>query len=154
MARASRKIASTRRSPPWAVDDYLSYLLARAGHVVASQFHREVKAAGLTVLEWRVLAVLADGRARNVGELATFALAQQPTVTKLLQRLETEGRVARHEGEADRRQSLVTITPRGRAALGKLLTRAKEHERETVALLSAREIASLKSVLHQLIDAA
>ena len=151
MPPASRKTAATPRPETWVVDDYLSYLLARASHVVASEFHLEVRSAGLTVLEWRVLAVLADGRPRNVGEIASLALAQQSTVTKMLQRMEADGRVARSEGEVDRRQSLVRITPEGRAALGTLLTRSKRHERAMVGRLDAHEAASLKSALRKLI---
>ena len=138
----------------WDVDDYLSYLLARASHLVASEFHREVRAAGLTVLEWRVLATLSDGRARTVGELASIALAQQSTVTKLLGRMQAEGRVARNDGEVDRRQSLVRITRAGRGALGTLLARSKRHERAAVARLSARDAVLLKSALKKLIGPA
>jgi DNA-binding MarR family transcriptional regulator len=147
----NRPARKTPGAEPWAVDDYLSYLLARASHVVASEFHLEVRAAGLTVLEWRVLATLADGRPHNVGELASIALAQQSTVTKLLKRMEADGRIARSDGEVDRRQSLVRITPAGRTALGTLLSRSKRHERSTVGRLDAREAASLKSALRKLI---
>ncbi len=145
---------SVPRATRWEVDDYLSYLLARASHRVASEFHREVRAAGLTVLEWRVLATLSDGRARSVGELASIALAQQSTVTKLLGRMEADGRIARTDGEVDRRQSLVRITRAGRAALGALLARSKHHDRAAIARLSAREASSLKSALKKLIDPA
>lgn len=151
MAPPARKARANPSPEPWAVDDYLSYLLARASHVVASGFHREVRGAGLTILEWRVLAVLADGEARTVGELATLALAQQTTVTKLLQRMEAEGRISRSDGEVDRRQSLVRIGSKGRAALGTLLARSKRHEHATVGRLNAREAASLKSALRKLI---
>ncbi len=151
---AGRTRALGTRATRWEVDDYLSYLLARASHVVASDFHREVRAAGLTVLEWRVLATLSDGRARNVGELASIALAQQSTVTKLLDRMEADGRIARSDGEVDRRQSLVRITREGRAALGTLLLRSKRHEYAAVARLSAREAGSLKTALKKLIDPA
>ncbi|MEO8938881.1 MAG: MarR family winged helix-turn-helix transcriptional regulator [Burkholderiaceae bacterium] len=143
---------TTKRAEPWAIDDYLSYLLARASHVVASEFHLEVRAAGLTILEWRVLATLADGTARNVGALASIALAQQSTVTKLLGRMEAEGRIARADGDHDRRQSLVRITLEGRAALGTLLSRSKRHERIAVERLDQGEAASLKSALRKLID--
>ena len=135
----------------WDVDDYLSYLLARASHAVASEFHREVRAAGLTVLEWRVLATLSDARARSVGELAAIALAQQSTVTKLLDRMEADGRIERSVGEVDRRQSLVKITRRGRGALGTLLARSKRHEQAAVARLSARQTTLLKGALQKLI---
>ena len=147
-------VSRARDATRWEVDDYLSYLLARASHLVASEFHREVRAAGLTVLEWRVLATLSDGRARKVGELAAIALAQQSTMTKLLGRMEAERRVARSNGDVDRRQSLVRITREGRAALGTLLTRSKRHERAAVTRLTAREAGSLKSALKKLVEPA
>ncbi len=150
-AKRVSRAPSTARRERWVVDDYLSYLLARASHVVQTGFHLEVRAAGLTVLEWRVLATLAGGHAYTVGQLASIALAQQSTVTKLLGRLEAEGRVARSDGEVDRRQSLVRITPAGKAALGPLLARSKRHERSTVGRLDDREAASLKSALRKLI---
>ncbi len=154
MPSSAKKAPSARSAPSaerWVVDEYLSYLLARASHVVSSAFHLEVRAAGLTVLEWRVLATLADGEACNVGQLASIALAQQSTVTKLLGRLEAEGRVVRNDADHDRRQSMVRITPAGRAALGPLLRRAKRHERESIAGLDAHEAEALKGALRKLI---
>ena len=144
--------ARVARAKRWDVDDYLSYLLARAGHVVASGFHLEVRAAGLTVLEWRVLATLADGLAHSVGELASIALAEQSTVAKLVKRMEADGRVVRSTGELDRRQSMVRITGAGRAALGTLLARSKRHERSVVGRLDADEAAALKDALRKLIE--
>lgn len=134
----------------WVVDDYLSYLLSQASQAVAARFHVEVRKAGLTILEWRVLATLSDGRSRTVGEVALIVLAKQSTITKLLGRMEADGRVGRSASEVDRRQSLVRITPIGRAALGPLLTKSKQHERTIIARLNARESASLKNALRKL----
>ena len=142
---------SPRAPARWHVDDYLSYLLARASHVVASEFHREVRDAGLTVLEWRVLATLADGTERTVGDLASIALAQQSTVTKLLGRMQADRWIDRNESEVDRRRSLVRITPRGQRVLGDLLARSKRHESTTSTRLTAREAALLKNALRKLI---
>ena len=73
------------------IDGYLSYLLSRAGHAVYREFHATVQAAGLTSLEWRVLATLSDGDGLTIGELAREVLTQQPTLTKLVQRMEKAG---------------------------------------------------------------
>lgn len=135
----------------WLLDDYLSYLLARAGQAVAAEIHRDVAEAGLTVLEWRVLATLAGGDARSVGEIASIVLAQQSTVTKLLKRMERDGRVVRSDGQHDRRQSLLRITAAGRAEVAPLLRRAKRHERAAIARLDADEAAALKAALQKLI---
>jgi MarR family transcriptional regulator, organic hydroperoxide resistance regulator len=144
-------VAPPAKRARWAVDDDLAYLLARASHVVASEFHLEVRAAGLTVLEWRVLATLAGGGAHSVGTLAALTLAQQSTVTKLIGRLEAEGRVARSDGDVDRRRSMVRITPAGRAALKSLRACSKRHESAALERLGDDAAASLKSALRKLI---
>jgi DNA-binding MarR family transcriptional regulator len=149
-AKKNARSARGPRASRWDVDDYLSYLLSQAAHHVAAGFHVEVRAAGLTVLEWRVLATLSDGRARRVGEIATIALAEQSTVTKLIGRMQAEGHVARSDGDVDRRQSLVRITPDGRRALGSLLAKSKRFERRIVARLDEQEAASLKGTLRKL----
>jgi DNA-binding MarR family transcriptional regulator len=137
---------------PWNVENYLSYLLARASHLVASEFHEEVRAAGLTVLEWRVLATLSAGDQLSVGALANIVLAQQPTVTKLLDRMVRDGTVERLAAQGDRRRSMVRITPLGRTALGSLLKRSIEHEQARFAALNATEARVLKNALRKLIE--
>ena len=150
---ASKSSSSASRPARWKVDDDLSYLLARASHVTSTAMHLEVRAAGLTVLEWRVLATLADGRAANVSQLASMALAEQSTVTKLLGRLEAHGSIARSAVDHDRRQSLVRITASGRKLVGPLLRRARRHARHCIDGLGPREADLLKRALRQLIDA-
>ncbi|MGC7405793.1 MarR family winged helix-turn-helix transcriptional regulator [Pandoraea pneumonica] len=134
------------------VDDYLAYLLARASTLVSDEFHREVAAAGLGVSEWRVLATLSDGRARTINQLADIVLAKQPTVTKVIDRLEAAGDVVRGESATDRRQSLVTLTDAGRALVTPLLASARRHEAGVLARFGSEQSAQLKDTLRRLID--
>ena len=69
------------------VDGYLGYLLGQANHAVYKDFDREVRAAGLSSIEWRVLATLHDSTPLAVSRLALEVLSKQPTVTKLVQRM-------------------------------------------------------------------
>jgi DNA-binding MarR family transcriptional regulator len=64
-------------------------------------------------------------------ELALRERIQRPTVTRILARLEEGGLVSRAPDPADRRSSLVTATPAGRALLAESRTRKD-------AFLSAR----------------
>jgi DNA-binding MarR family transcriptional regulator len=56
-------------------------------------------------------------------ELAARERIQRPTATRVLARLEEEGLVARTPDPQDRRSSLVSATPAGRALLADLRTR-------------------------------
>ena len=42
------------------IDGYLAYLLARASQLISAEFHGVVRRSRLPVLQWRVLATLAD----------------------------------------------------------------------------------------------
>jgi DNA-binding MarR family transcriptional regulator len=134
------------------IDNYLSYLLSRAGHEVYRAFHTTVHAAGLSSLEWRVLATLSDGDGLTVGDLALVVLAEQSTLTKLLQRMEKAGWLRRGSDASDARRTLVFETPQGRSVVADLLQKAKAHELQLLASFSSTEVAALKKILKALIE--
>ena len=139
-------------TPPRFIDDYLSYLLARASQAVYREFEQQVRAAGLASLEWRVLATLSDGDGMTVGELAREVLAKQPTLTKLVQRMAGAGWVTLGSDDADARRTRVVATRKGRDAVARLIRAAKRHEAEALASFSEREVATLKKILSALIE--
>jgi DNA-binding MarR family transcriptional regulator len=54
-----------------------------------------VQAAGFEVSDWRVLSTLSDGKPISIGRLAQISVTKQPTVTRLLDRMEAQGYVKR-----------------------------------------------------------
>lgn len=132
------------------VDTYLGYLLGQANHALFKGFEDQVREAGLGSLEWRVLAVLSGESPVPVGQLAHEVLSQQPTVTKLLQRLAAQGWVSLHDDPADQRRTLVAITASGQKKVAPLLRRASEHEAQVLAELSAADVQRLKAQLIRL----
>ena len=133
------------------VDDYLAYLLARASHQISSEFHAVVEASGLSLMEWRVMASLSGKPSLSIGELADIVLAKQPTVTKLVGRMQDAGWVQRLDAAHDKRQSLVSLTAQGRRKVQPLLAKARTHEAGVVAELGAPAAEQLKRVLVRLI---
>ena len=135
---------------PRFVDDYLGYLLGQANHALFKDFELLVREAGLGSLEWRVLATLSEQAPMPVGQLALEVLSQQPTVTKLLQRLSAQGWVSTRDDPDDQRRTLVSITPTGQAKASALIELARAHEASTLAGLSAAEVRRLKDQLQRL----
>ena len=132
------------------VDDYLGYLLGQANHALFKDFEAAVRAAGLSSLEWRLLATLSDQPPMAIGQLAKEVLSQQPTVTKLVQRLVAQGWV-RHRGDPDDlRRTLVQITPVGQRKIAPLIRQARAHETQVMKQLSDTDMARLKDQLRQL----
>ena len=131
-------MASRKPEPRRFVDDYLPALLAQASQLISSEFHVVVRQHGFSVSEWRVLASLAGGKPISIGQLAQTTVTKQPTVTRLLDRMEARGQVERLPHKSDRRITLVRITPEG-TRKGELL----------MGLARAEE---LKKTLQQMIE--
>ena len=146
-ARASR----VEKSGSFA-ESYLSYLLSRASHTVASGFHAKLKTWNLSVPEYRVLFCLTGADGLGVGDLAAMAIMAQPRMTKVLDRMERDGLIGRHPDASDRRRVLIHLTAAGRARAAPVLRAAKAHEARLLAPFSAEERAVIKRALDLLIN--
>jgi DNA-binding MarR family transcriptional regulator len=135
------------------IDDYLGYLLGQANHALFKDFDAVVREAELSSLEWRVLATLSGQPPMAVGQLALEVLSQQPTVTKLVQRLAAQGWVTLRDDPADQRRTLVTITGAGLKKVTPLIAQARAHEASVLGALSAAEAKRLKDQLRRLAQA-
>jgi DNA-binding MarR family transcriptional regulator len=129
------------------VHEYLGYLLGQANHALYREFDEHVRAAGLSSIEWRVLATLHDGEPLTVSQLAREVLSKQPTVTKLVQRMSEQGWLTLGADPQDQRRTLVSATPAGRRLVKPLITKARAHETAMLRALGASEKAQLKKIL-------
>ena len=128
-------------------DDFLPYLVARAGHAILRDFHALLKPAKMRVPEWRVLATLSAGGGYTVGALARATLFKQPTLSKLLDRLERRGLVRRVAGGMDLRQSMVELTLKGRRRIAPIVAQARRHEKKVLKSYKASQVRSFRQML-------
>lgn len=135
--------------PPF-VTSYLGYLLGQANHALYKDFDARVRQAGLSSIEWRVLATLYTSTPLPVSTLAAQVLSKQPTVTKLVQRMAEAGSVALLADAQDQRRTLVAITTTGKAQVRPLITAAKAHEAKVLRTLGAHDVDALKQLLAKL----
>ena len=134
------------------VQDYLLYLLALASSQASKEFHARLAAEGISVPDWRIMAVLDRTEGFTIGELAKHCLFKQPTLTRAVDRLERKGFVVRTSGADDRRRVLVRLTPAGQERVSSLIVAAAEHERELLNGYNRDDERRLKQVLRTLID--
>ncbi len=132
------------------VDTYLGYLLGQANHALYKDFDAHVRAAGLSSIEWRVLATLADSAPITISQLAHEVLSKQPTVTKLVQRMAEQGWVTLHADAADQRRTLVAATATGKRLVRPLIEEARQHETRMLRALGATEKVALRKLLEKL----
>lgn len=133
------------------VDHYLAYLLAQASSRISREFHHEVQAAGLSVTEWRVLASLEGSEGESIGVLCQLTLTKQPTLSRVVLRMEAEGLVNRTRVRADRRQTVVRITAKGHRVTEALRARAIAHQQRVLEPFGQDKAALLIAMLKDLL---
>jgi MarR family transcriptional regulator, organic hydroperoxide resistance regulator len=141
-------------TPPDArfIDDYLLYLLARASHLISAEFHEQLRRYGISVTVWRVLASLVGSSGETVTGLAETCLLQQPTMTKLLDRMVRDELVRRSQDTRDRRVVRVALTARGEMIASELVQAAKQHEAEVLARHPEAEAMAIKNLLRAIVS--
>ena len=139
-------------TPSAFIDDYLAYLLARASHLISAEFHVVVRRTRLPVLQWRVMATLADGQGLSIGEVALIVLTPQSTLTRVAERMVRAGLLLRESDAADRRITRIRLSATGLELARKLVLQAQAHESAVLAALSPTDARALKRILRLLIE--
>ncbi|XAM01262.1 MarR family transcriptional regulator [Phycisphaeraceae bacterium D3-23] len=131
--------------------------LSRTQAEVSAAMASVLKLHGLSEATYNILRILrgvdrypAEGRrSLPCGEVAERMVTRVPDVTRLMDRLEKAGLLARERWEADRRVVLARISPAGRALLRRLDPKVARTEQAMFPALSDRELATLSRLLEK-----
>jgi MarR family transcriptional regulator, organic hydroperoxide resistance regulator len=130
-------------------DNYLPHLLTVAAIAASRAFDQELRERGISLPVWRVMAVLLECPGETVTGLAKRCLLQQPTMTKLLDRMESDRLVRRSPDKQDQRVVRVSLTKEGATLATTLVEAAKHHEAELLARYP--QVAAIKEGLRSML---
>lgn len=134
-----------------ALDRFLPYRLSVLANTVSRAIARlYADRFGITIPEWRVLAILGDsGPASSAGIRARTAM-DKVQVSRAIQRLVDARLVSRRADPADRRRATVAMTARGTAVYREIVPLALSREAILLDGFSAEERAQLDRLLDRL----
>ncbi len=112
--------------------------------------------SGLDLSEYDVLVTVAGGPPEGMRptDLAERALLTKSGMTRLLQRLDDRGLIARHACPTDRRGQLIALTPQGKHLLRRAAPGILRGMATLMAPLSPAELAALTRATKRMTEAA
>jgi DNA-binding MarR family transcriptional regulator len=133
------------------LDRFLPYRLSVLSNLVsgaiADAYQRRF---GLSIPEWRVLAVLARYPGLSAAEVAERTRMDAVAVSRAVARLLAAGRLRRATSRDDRRRSVLTVSAAGLAVYREVAPIALGYERELLAALGPEARAALDGLLQAL----
>ena len=139
-------------APGIRLDDFLPYLLNRIVNRLNQNLAEDLKAIGVSLQHYRVLAVLVAGEGRTINELAVYTVTDQSTLSKLLDRMEAKGLVRRRPDSSDGRAVNIHLTARGRKAYAEILPLALNHYERAIKGLTKPERRALVDTLGHVLE--
>lgn len=129
---------------------HLSYALEAAHRSVHNSLTARLKKHGISVTAWRVMECLDNDERLTMGELARRALINPPALSKLVDRMVSNGLVHRQISTVDQRQINLLLTPLGRRRMLQIREDAEEQDRALTALVESAGGGMLKQLLYKL----
>jgi len=134
------------------LEKFLPYRLSVLSNTVSSAIAAAYFANfGLSIPEWRVMAILAANPGLSAAEVTARTAMDKVAVSRAVATLLAAGRLRRTTVPADRRRTHLALTPAGAGVYSRVVPMALEYERKLVAPLSRRDRATLDRILRELL---
>src|ERR1700744_6638827 len=149
MANSSPEKPQKRRSGDLEEQAVLNVL--RTAEVLNQQAELFLKAFGLTRTQYNVLRILrgADADGMPCSQLADRMIARDPDITRLIDRMQSNGLVERARSCTDRRVVNTRITPKALTLIGEIDQPLQELLRSKLGRLGKSNLAQLIDLLQQ-----
>ncbi len=129
----------------------LSVLSNTVSRAIAADYDR---AFGLSIWQWRCMAVLGETPGLTAREVAQRTAMDKVAVSRAIAALEGETHLRRETDARDARAARLFLTDKGQATYRAIIPIARRHEQALMASLTLSERAVLDAILNKLACAA
>ena len=134
------------------LENFMPYRLARLSSTVSSTIARAYdKEFGLSIPEWRVIAILGRFPGLSAVEVAEQTFLDKVAVSRAVTKLLKSGRIDREFANADRRRSILNLSKKGREVHDRVAKLALEFEKNLLDGLDDADIESFDKVMDKLL---
>lgn len=120
MTSANQPQGDLDAGPDMDLEQMPSFLLNHIVHQYHQTLQSRLKSVGISTLKMRIIISLKIYGRLTVNELCGYAIAEQPTMSRALDSLETQKLVDRQISLEDSRLRVVSLTPAGQRVFDKI----------------------------------
>lgn len=134
------------------LEDFLPYRLAILSHTISTSIARAYeKRFGVTIPEWRVIAILGRFPRLSAVEVADRTMMDKVAVSRAVTKLIKSGRIDREFADADRRRSILNLSAKGKQVHDEIAPLALSMEADLLHGLNSEQIETLNVAIEKLL---
>ena len=133
------------------LDDFIPYRLSVTSNLVSDSIARAYESLfGLTIPEWRLVAVIAETGGITQQAIGAKTLMDKVTVSRAAIALVGRGLLARRDNPEDRRSHLLELTDAGRDLYAVVAPKALDLESRIFDVFDPQEVAQFVAMLRRI----
>ena len=134
------------------LEDFLPYRLSITSHTVSTNIARVYeKRFGVSIPEWRVIAILGRFPGLSAVEVAERTFLDKVAVSRAVTKLIKNGRIDRQFADADRRRSILNLSDEGRQVHNEVAPLALAFERDLIQGIDEADLKVFNIVVERLL---
>jgi DNA-binding MarR family transcriptional regulator len=134
------------------LEDFLPYRLSILSNTISTMIAQIYEERfGLSIPEWRVIAILGRFPGLSAVEVAERTLMDKVAVSRAVTKLVKNGRIDREFADADRRRSILNLSEEGRRVHDEIAPLALKFERDLLQEISDDETERLRVIMDRLL---
>ena len=138
-------------APELKLEDFLPYRLSVLSNQVSQGISETyAKRFGLSVTEWRVVAILGRFPDIPATQIVEYSAMDKVAISRAVRRLLEAGLVKRQRDTSDKRAKLLTLSAQGHEVYSTIAPAALAYEQQLLSVLSTSEQEVLRSLLDKL----
>ena len=111
------------------------------------RFRPMLREFDLTEQQWRIIRALSEVEECDAGDLASVSFMLAPSLSRILQKLESRRLVKRRSDSADQRRALISLTKKGRRLFEDVRPHSRDSYADIAEALGADRLAELYEIL-------
>lgn len=134
------------------LSEFAPYLMNRIMGRYNANIRSKMSALGLSTAKMRALAVLSVQDALQINTLSVYAVVEQSTLSRALDKLQADGLVERVSDAEDHRSFRVHLTDAGRSVTENLWPQMREEQDRMFVGIDREERAAFLTTLRKMLD--
>ncbi|MFU0833237.1 MAG: MarR family transcriptional regulator [Oscillospiraceae bacterium] len=132
------------------LDDCFALITSKSAKVFKESLERRFRRYNVTRAQWMAMYYIHISEVITQRELADKLCIKEPTLARLLQKLEFEGYLCRSNCSTDKRVNHLRLTEKGTKICKDLIPVAEKFKNDTIAGIDEEDLQIFKKVLHKM----
>lgn len=133
------------------LDDCIACITSRSAKKIADCFEKRLNYYNITRTQWIALYYISINEIVTQRQLADKMSLKEPTVVRLLDKMESLGWVIREKSEKDKRAKLLKLTEKGQKIETEMLDVAEKFRNDVISDITPEKLDKYKSVLDKML---